>query len=181
MEVSCLVLDVPLLAVVLLAAWTDVRDGKVYNWLTYPAAVAGLLLNAAFRPPGLGLPQAALGLLVGFVPLFLAYAAGALGGGDVKLTGAVGAFLGPWAMLYALLYTFLAGAVFCLLLIVAREGLGGLGARLLRLRDGRERRGASRVAVPVRRGRPDRRRLAPGRTAPGVQCARPAAAPGRLI
>lgn len=151
MEVGRLVLDVPLVAVVVLAAWTDVRDGKVYNWLTYPAAVAGLLLNAAFRPPGLGLPQAALGLLVGFVPLFLAYAAGALGGGDVKLTGAVGAFLGPWAMLYALLYTFLAGAVFCLLLIVAREGLGGLGARLLRLRtvEGGEGRPALRFPFAV--------------------------------
>ena len=55
MEVGRLALDVPLLAVVVLAAWTDVRDGKVYNWLTYPAALAGLLLNAAVRPPGLGL------------------------------------------------------------------------------------------------------------------------------
>lgn len=134
MEVGRLVLDVPLLAVVVVAAWTDVRDGKVYNWLTYPAALAGLCLNAALRPPGLGLSQAALGLLVGFVPLFLAYAAGGLGGGDVKLTAAVGAFLGPWAMLYALLYSFLAGALCCLLLIVAREGLAGLGARVLRLR-----------------------------------------------
>ena len=134
MEVGRLVLDVPLLAVVVLAATTDVRDGKVYNWLTYPAALAGLLLNTVVRPPGLGLGQAALGLAVGFVPLFLAYAAGGLGGGDVKLTGAVGAFLGPWATLYALLYTFLAGALFCLLLIVAREGLGGLASRLLHLR-----------------------------------------------
>jgi len=134
MEVSRLVLDVPLLAVVLVAAWTDMRDGKVYNWLTYPAVLIGLVLNATVRPPGLGLGQAALGLAVGFVPLFLAYAAGGLGGGDVKLTAAVGAFLGPWATLYALLYTFLAGAFFCLLLIVAREGLGGLMSRLLHLR-----------------------------------------------
>lgn len=151
MEVDRLVLDAPLLAVVAVAAWTDVRDGKVYNRLTYPAILAGLLLNTFLRPPGIGPQQATLGLLVGFVPLFLAYAAGGLGGGDVKLTAAVGSFLGPWATLYAILYSFLAGALFCLLLIVAREGPAGLGARLLRLRtvEGGEGRAPLRFPFAV--------------------------------
>ncbi|MFV1959997.1 MAG: prepilin peptidase, partial [Planctomycetota bacterium] len=96
MEVGRLVFDLPLLLVLGLAVWTDVRDGKVYNRLTYPAALLGLVLNATVRPPGVGLGQASLGLAVGFIPLFLAFAVGGLGGGDVKLMGAVGAFLGPW-------------------------------------------------------------------------------------
>lgn len=143
-----LILDVPLLTIVLVAAWTDVRDGKVYNRLTYPAIVLGLLLNALVRPPGMGLGPAALGFLVGFVPLFLAYAAGGLGGGDVKLAGAVGAFLGPLLTAYAMLYSFLAGAVLCLLLILYREGLGGLFHRVRNLRSGEGGEGHVSIRFP---------------------------------
>lgn len=111
------------------AAW-DVRSGRVPNELTYTAALAGLALNAVVRPAGIGLGSAALGLLVGFLPLFVVYLAGGLGGGDVKLMAAVGAFLGPLSTAYALLYACLVGAVLSVAVILWKEGLGGVYLRL---------------------------------------------------
>ena len=142
---NAILIELPLVILVVIAAATDLRRGKVYNWTTYPAAGLGLLLNAVLQPAGLGIGAAALGLLIGFVPLFLGYAGGFLGGGDVKLMGAVGAFLGPWATLYALLYSCLAGAFLSLMWIVYREGPRGMLFRLTHLRLNEE--GSARPAL----------------------------------
>ena len=53
-----------------------------------------------------------------FLPLFLL---GGMGAGDVKLLGAVGAWIGPTAVLYAGLYSALAGGVLALV-VGARHG-----------------------------------------------------------
>ena len=122
-----------LLAVAAAAAVWDVTSGRVPNTLTYTGALAGLTLNAVIRPSGIGLGPAALGLFVGFGPLFLVYLAGGLGGGDVKLMGAVGAFLGPYATAYALLYACLVGALLSVAVILWKEGVGGAILRFGRL------------------------------------------------
>ncbi len=119
-----------LLVLVGIGAVTDVREGKVYNSLTYPGIAAGILLNGLGEPAGIGWGPSALGFLIGFGALLIAYLAGGLGGGDVKLMGLVGAFLGPLATAHALLYTFLAGAIMAFALIVWKEGIGGVFVRL---------------------------------------------------
>src|SRR5688572_308869 len=123
-------MDVLLLAIAAGAAVADVRTGRVPNVLTYGAALAGIVLNAALRPAGLGLGPSLAGLAVGFVPLFVAYLAGGIGGGDVKLMAAAGAFLGPWYAAHALLYSCLAGAVLSVGLILWREGFTGIFMRI---------------------------------------------------
>lgn len=88
-----------LTAVVCAAAWTDVREQKVYNRLTYPAMLTGLLLwtLAGFFQEGHlhgavdGLTRASLGLACGLIPFWVIFIMGGLNGGDVKLMGAVGA------------------------------------------------------------------------------------------
>jgi prepilin peptidase CpaA len=118
-----------LLAAVLVAASvTELRRGKIYNWLTYPAILAGLAFGAVRGAVEAGsawdgFVNHAAGFGLGFGVLFLAYLLGGMGGGDVKLMGAVGAFLG-WgqdaAALYATFYSFLVGAALGLVLMVWR-------------------------------------------------------------
>jgi prepilin peptidase CpaA len=88
--------------VTLLAGWVDFRTRKIPNWLTVPAVFAGLALRTATSGwPGAkaSLEGAGLALIV-LLPLVLMRA---LGAGDWKLMGAVGAFLGPVMFLFVLL------------------------------------------------------------------------------
>ena len=115
-----------LAAVLVAAGASDLARGKVFNWLTYPAIVAGLALGAAQGAADEvvwdGLLDHVLGFGFGFGILFLAYLLGGMGGGDVKLMGAVGAFLG-WeseGALHAVFYSFLVAAALGVILMIWR-------------------------------------------------------------
>jgi prepilin peptidase CpaA len=101
------------LAVALLVAtYTDLRDGKIYNKLTFPCILLGFLLNTLFG--GLsGSWQSACGVGVSvIVAVALAACLGpAFGGGDLKLIAAVGALRGPEFVLWTVLFSALAGGV----------------------------------------------------------------------
>jgi len=123
-----------LAAVLVAAAVFDLRRGTVYNWLTYPAIAAGLALGAiegaAAGDTLDGLLNHVLGLGFAFGVLFVAYLLGGMGGGDVKLMGAVGALVGWPAALHAVFYSFVVGAAVGLIGAVWR---GRLWAALRRL------------------------------------------------
>ncbi len=131
------------LAVVLVAAAvTDVRAGKIYNWTTYPAMLAGLighgLLGGLWGRAGcMGLGDAALGLAMGAGPLWLARLAGGMGGGDVKLMGAIGALAGWEFALATMFYGFAVAAVMALVILLRkrmlRQTLSRIGRFLLLL------------------------------------------------
>ncbi|MDP7162530.1 MAG: A24 family peptidase [Phycisphaerae bacterium] len=105
------------LAVVLVAAAvSDLRSGKIYNCVTYPAVLVGLVGHwlwggVDFQGQRIGLADAVIGLVVGFVPLFLAWRAGGIGGGDAKLMAAVGALTGWEFTLSSMFYGFLIAGV----------------------------------------------------------------------
>lgn len=121
-----------LAAVLVTAAVCDLARGKVFNWLTYPAIVAGLALGALTGAFGNaagdawdGLTDRILGFGFGFGVLLVAYLVGGMGGGDVKLMGAVGALVGwnglaPYAALHAAFYSFMTAAAVGLVLVVWR-------------------------------------------------------------
>jgi prepilin peptidase CpaA len=120
------------LSCVLACAVTEVRRKAIYNAVTYPAAAAGLALALA----GGGLPALqshALALGLGLGIPFLFFLAGSIGGGDVKLLGAVGALGGYPFIVYATAYSFGLGAAMALGVLVARGGLAGGLLRALRL------------------------------------------------
>jgi prepilin peptidase CpaA len=85
----------------LLAGLVDFRTRKIPNWLTVPAFFVGLSLRTALAGwPGAKVSIEGAGLaLVLLLPLVLMRA---LGAGDWKLMGAVGAFLGPLLFLFVL-------------------------------------------------------------------------------
>jgi prepilin peptidase CpaA len=99
-----------LYGVMVLCALSDLSTGKIFNQITYPAAALGLVLAVvAGGLPELG--QHGLGLAVGFVPFFLVFLFGGMGGGDVKLMGAAGAIVGYPAIVAGLFHTILVGGV----------------------------------------------------------------------
>lgn len=93
------------------AAWFDVRQRRVPNYLTLPGILLGLLLGA-LRHGARGFMESMFAALVGFgILLFPSLLMGAgspaIGGGDLKLTAAVGALTG----IRCVLSTALAAAV----------------------------------------------------------------------
>lgn len=91
------ILTVPLFVVAVatgVALVTDLWKFKVYNALTFPLLLSGLMFHSV-GSEGLGLTFSACGLLCGFAGLIAFYALGGFGAGDVKLMGAIGAWLGP--------------------------------------------------------------------------------------
>ena len=98
------------LALTLLAALLDWRSRRIPNWLTVPGLLSGVVVHALiagwhgalFALEGAGL---ALILLLPLVALR------ALGAGDWKLMGAVGAFVGPVMFLFVLMGSILASGL----------------------------------------------------------------------
>jgi len=109
------------LLLTLACAVTDWRRGKVYNALTYPAALLGLIASVFATPPGLLMSAAGLGAcLLGFGLLWYA---GGLGAGDVKLMAAVGALKGLPFVVHSCFYIICAAAVAGIFLLAWRGRL----------------------------------------------------------
>ena len=128
------VAQVVLAGVVIVAAVSDLKKGKVYNWLTYPAVAAGLAFGAlegwAHGHAWDGFANHLAGFGLGFGVLFVAYIMGGMGGGDVKLMAAVGAFVGWPGAVDTVFYSFLVAVVVGLALVVWRGQTRTLLGRL---------------------------------------------------
>lgn len=101
------------IAASLVAAMTDVWRYRIYNILTWPLLVFGLLYHS-LAVEGMGLVPSVLGFSVGFIPMALFYLSGGMGAGDVKLMGVLGTWLGPVVILEVLLVSWLAAGLYAL-------------------------------------------------------------------
>jgi prepilin peptidase CpaA len=102
-----------LLAVVsigLCACTTDLRRGRIPNVLTFGGALAAVAYHLATVGWWGGL-SAGGGWLVGAALFFPFFALRGMGGGDLKLLAAFGAWLGPLTVVWAGLYTAIIGGV----------------------------------------------------------------------
>jgi prepilin peptidase CpaA len=95
------------------ACVTDLSSRRIPNALTFSAAAAGVAYHV-FDDGGSGALFALVGLLVGIAVFLLPFALGGLGGGDVKLLGALGAWLGASGVFWVAIYTGIAGGVLAL-------------------------------------------------------------------
>ncbi|HPZ64409.1 MAG TPA: prepilin peptidase, partial [Bacillota bacterium] len=75
------------------AVYFDLTRRRIPNYLTIPAMVWGLL-SYAVDSGWTGLWESLLGLLAGIGIFVIPFLLGGMGGGDVKLMGAIGALTG---------------------------------------------------------------------------------------
>lgn len=104
-----------LIVVLSISVYTDIRNSRIPNYLTYPAVLVGIAYGV-FNWGVHGFLLSFVGLALGLAMLLPFYALGGMGAGDVKLMGAVGAFLGPKGIFVAFLFTALAGGIYALVL-----------------------------------------------------------------
>lgn len=123
--------QVAAVVVAVLACVWDIRTRRLPNVLTFSAMAAGLAYHGVASGPG-GLLGSLAGLALGLVLFFPFFALGGLGAGDVKLLGALGAWLGAPAVVYVAFYAALAGGALAILAIV-RHGYAGQAVANLRL------------------------------------------------
>ena len=98
-----------------LACISDLRSRRIPNVLTFGAALCGIAA-AALVDGTAGATTSATGWLVGIAIFFPFFALGGLGAGDVKLLGAIGAWVGPSIVIRVGLYSAVAGGVFAIAL-----------------------------------------------------------------
>jgi prepilin peptidase CpaA len=98
------------LAVGCAACFTDVRSKRIPNALTFGAAAAAVIFHT-LAPQGTGFVSAVTGWFVGALIMFVPFALRGLGGGDVKLIAALGAWVGPANAVWLALYAGIAGFV----------------------------------------------------------------------
>ena len=117
----------------LMAAGYDMRYRRIPNWLTVPGLLAGIAVNTVTN----GWPGAKASLLgagLGLLLLLPFVVIKALGAGDWKLIGAIGACLGTTRLIAVLIGSILVAGVMAIGLIIykgrARQALGNIGHML---------------------------------------------------
>jgi prepilin peptidase CpaA len=103
-------LEITTVCFALLAVAWDISTRRIPNVLTFGAALVALIAHA-YSGGWNGLGMAAGGWAAGVALFFPVFALGGMGAGDVKLLGAVGAWLGPVAAVWVALYSGIAGGL----------------------------------------------------------------------
>jgi prepilin peptidase CpaA len=119
------------LSTAVVACGCDLRTRRIPNVLTFGAAVSGFAYHAVTGGAA-GLGDSALGWLVGALVFIVPFALRGLGGGDVKLLAALGAWIGPGSAIWLALYTGVAGGVLAIAIALA-HGYVGIALRNVRL------------------------------------------------
>jgi prepilin peptidase CpaA len=111
-----------LLLLVSVCAYTDLKFRKIYNKITFPCILLGLLLGFLA-----GFPHVFLNRLLGFGIAFglfmMMFLSGYMGGGDVKLAGAIGALAGFPFIIDAVFFGILAGGAYAIVYLLAKKKL----------------------------------------------------------
>jgi prepilin peptidase CpaA len=102
----------------------DIQTRRIPNYLTLGSAALGFLYALYSGGWQALLFTAAAGWLVGFALFMPFFLLRGLGGGDVKLLAALGAWLGPAGMLTLAFYTAIAGGVLALVAVLSKGYLG---------------------------------------------------------
>lgn len=113
----------------IVAAVTDVREGRIPNWLTFSLAGFGIGVHSWMYGFD-GFLFSLEGLAIGLACLMFFYVKGGMGAGDVKLLGAIGTILGPGQVVFAFAFAAMLGGLYSLALLFNQGGLRHVWDRL---------------------------------------------------
>lgn len=105
-----------------LASTLDLKYRRIPNWLTLAIAIIFITFNSVTLGFD-GFIHSVTGLLAGIALLWIPFALGGMGGGDVKLLGAIGAGIGPVAVLHVFLWSAVFGAIFSIVESIRQKRL----------------------------------------------------------
>lgn len=108
---------------IVLGAIEDVRSRRIPNVLVATLALLGLIYSSLMPPSFGGALRGIEGLVTGLICWLPFYLFGWLGAGDVKLSAAAGAWLGPMRALEGTIIAALLGAVVALFWMVRARGV----------------------------------------------------------
>lgn len=122
----------PLIVVPIVAAIAGITDAwkfKIYNSVTIPLILSGILFHSVTHGSP-GFVHSIGGLAIGFLLLLFPYVLGAMGAGDVKLMAGIGAWLGPSATVVVFFIAALVSAMYSGVLMVRQGAFGDLFTNL---------------------------------------------------
>ena len=105
-----------------IASVIDWKTRKIPNWLTLSMSFTGLLFQI-YSLGSHGLIQAILGFMLGILLLYMPFALGGIGGGDVKLLAAIGTFTGPLILFQVFLASAVFGGIFSLIEVIRKKAV----------------------------------------------------------
>jgi leader peptidase (prepilin peptidase) / N-methyltransferase len=107
-----------LICILLIISFIDIRDKIIPNELILITLFIGIIYSFIGN---ISIYNAFLGMIIGGGIMFvLAIIPNVLGGGDVKLMFALGAFLGPIRIIWAILLAFIIASVFSIILLIIK-------------------------------------------------------------
>ena len=115
-------LEVSLILLCMVTAFTDIRSRRIPNWAVITGFFAGLAGNT-YTSGWMGMKSALMGFLCAFavyLPLYLLQGRGA---GDLKLMAAIGAIIGIPNWFYMLIITSILGGFVAVGFLLMRGGL----------------------------------------------------------
>ena len=107
-------LNILLVILLLICAYTDFKHRKIYNMVLLPALLLGFALNL-WENGLIGYKESLLGMLLGAALLLIPYFMGGMGAGDVKLLAAIGAIGGIGFVFQVFVFTALVGGLMALI------------------------------------------------------------------
>jgi len=115
--------DTLLLLMVSIAAVNDLATRRIPNRLLLAGLASALLLHGLSAEPGTALLSALGGMLLGLAIFLPFYLVRGMAAGDVKMMAVVGFFTGPTEAFQIAIFTWCAGGVMALVLVLLRSRL----------------------------------------------------------
>jgi prepilin peptidase CpaA len=116
-EADRLYVDIVLFPILITSLYYDLKSNIIPNFLTYGAMLFGTLM-LFLMDDSRAIQSHGLGLVLGFGLFFVFFVFGWVGGGDVKLMGAIGLLKGIDFLIRVIVYTSIFGAVIALCFLV---------------------------------------------------------------